>query len=222
MSALIATDETSRAIEARLAELTAFIGDDRAWRYELDGDPAEMDAAVTTEASYMEGKLYETVGELLGFFVDNVRRRVRPEELAEASPSRVIVFRFVEIDDCPRRFKGPFQAVVLDERLTFVGPADAFRSNFGGAPMIGEDLDRALMEARGETGPTQREAALAESLEALASSAKPRAAGGKPCRMCDGTGRGTCNLCHGKGCSACKSSGRSSYKCISCKGAGEK
>ncbi len=214
------------AIDGRLAALTEFVGDGRAWRFELSGDPTTMDAEVAREASYMKGSLYDTVEEFLGFIVHNVRRVSSPEELALASPERTIVFAFVDIEACPRRYTGAFQAVMLEGRLHFVGPAGDFKSNGGGASDIGSDLDKALMSARGETGPTERERRLAESLAAIAATSASRDAApeGRACRMCKSTGFNTCNACHGKGsgCNVCKGSGRSRSKCSSCGGVGTK
>lgn len=207
-----------------LEALGAFVGDGQPWKVELLGDEAEMDAAVAREASYMAGLLRETVGEFLGFIEGNVRRTASPEELAEASPARTIVFEFIELDDCPRPFKGAFQAVIRGQKLHFVGPADRFRSNAGGAAGIGEDLDKALQAARGEEGPSRREARLAEQLGQIAATSKGSGGGGKGgvCTMCKGRKFRTCTGCHGTGgnCSRCKGSGLSQAKCPSCDGLG--
>ncbi len=218
----IAAPDRLAGIALHLALLGELVGDGVPWRYELAEDAAVMDAAVTAEADYMQGKLLDTVGELLGFIHASISRTATPELLAEASPERTIVFEFVRIDDCPRRYLGAFQAVIKGPRLHFVGPAGDFKTNHGGVSRIGEDLERAVMVARGETGPTEREARLAESLAAIAATSKGAEPGSRTCTMCKGTGLNTCNACHGKGgsCNVCKGSGRSKATCSSCGGTG--
>ncbi len=180
-------DQLAR-IELQLAALQELAGDGVPWRYELAEDAAVMDAAVTAEADYMQGKLLATVEELLGFIHASVSRTATPELLVEASPTRTIVFEFVPLDDCPRRYLGAFQAVIKGPKLHFVGPACDFKTNHGGVSRIGEDLERAVMVVRGETGPTERETQLAASLAAIAATSKGAEPGGRTCMMCKARG----------------------------------
>jgi hypothetical protein len=218
------TADQTTGIERRLAALTMFVGDGVPWRFELAEDADAMDAAVTAEADYMKGQLLDTVEQLLGAIHACVERTTTPEILAAASADRTIVFEFAAIDDLPRRYLGSYQAVVKGGKLHFMGPAGDFKTNHGGWARIGEDVERAVMVARGETGLTEREARLAESLAAIAATSKGAEPGSRVCTMCKGTKLNTCNACHGKGsgCSVCKGSGRSRSKCSSCGGAGTK
>ena len=216
-------------IEQHLTALGDFVGDGQSWHFELAHPPAAMDAAVASEADYMQGKLFETIEQMLGFVSHNVRRDATPELLLQASPLRTIVFEFARIDDLPRRYLGAFQAVVRGSKLHFVGPGGDFKTNGAGASRIGSDIETAVMAARGDTGPTARETALAEALGAIAqtSSKGTNAAStssGKTCNMCKGRKFNTCNACHGKGgsCNVCRGSGLSRAKCSSCDGLGYK
>jgi hypothetical protein len=219
--------ERQSAIDAQLAELAAFVGDGAPWKVQLAASAASMDASVTSEASYMENLLFGTIVEFLEFINANVRRYATGELLAQASSARTIVFEFVDTDDCPRQYLGAFQAVVKGAKLHFVGPACDFKSNGGGAPNIGRDVENAVMAAAGDTGPTEREKKVAESLAAIAASSSKKSGGGgggKECRMCKGSGKRNCNHCHGKGgkCTPCGGSGFGRFNCITCGGAGSK
>ncbi|WP_144429588.1 hypothetical protein [Myxococcus hansupus] len=225
------SDGPTEAIDKHLAALGEFIGDGVKWRYAWATDAATMDAEVTSHSSDLKGTLLNTLEAFLGHIVDNVRSHSTPEDLAFAAPSRTLVFEFVDIDDCPRQYLGVFQAVIKGEQLYFVGPAMDFNT-WGSRGRLGRDLEKAVQAARGESGPTESERRLAESLAAIAGSSSGGGSNddgaaaasshtGKPCRACDGTGLGTCNGCHGKGgrCNYCQGSGRSKAKCPSCRGA---
>lgn len=225
----LAPGDHAAAIDAHLRALGDFVGDGLAWRYEWAANPASMDDEVARHASQLRGRLFETLDAMLGHLVGNLRRATKPEDLLTASPSRTLIFEFIDLDDCPRQYLGFFQAAIKGGRLHFVGPPTDFNT-WGAHVGIGRDLEKALQASRGETGPTEREQRLSEALAAIADSSSRggkgggEASAGKACRMCKGTGRGTCNACHGKGgsCNVCKGSGRSKARCPSCKGEGAK
>lgn len=220
-----ASTDRHAAIDAHLKALGDFVGDGVAWTYAWAADPAELDAAVTRERSELAGTLYDTLDEVLGHLVTNVKRDVTADDLLAASPARRLVFEFVDYDECPRQYLGSYQAVCKGDALHFVGPAVDWNT-WGPNRRIGSDVPKALQAKRGESGPTEKERQLAEALGAIAATSSKQSGGGdgtgKTCRMCGGTGRGTCNACHGKGCTRCDGSGYSKSKCMSCKGAGAK
>jgi hypothetical protein len=83
------------AIDAQFANLAAFVGDGKAWRFELAESAAKMDDALTSEASCMQDLLFTTVEEFLGFVNHNIRQNVSPEIMAKAASAhgRVSVCR---------------------------------------------------------------------------------------------------------------------------------
>jgi hypothetical protein len=229
--ALAANLESNQtAINEKLALLTEFVGDGVAWRFELAAPAAKMDKAVADNADWMVNCLFGTIVEFLDGINNSVRNTFTPELLASASASRTIVFEFVALDEMPRRFLGAMQAVCKGDKLHFLGVPANFFTGSAGWSRLGQDLDKAVQAKSGDSGPTEREKKLAESLGAIAASSSKTGGGGeagsggggawKPnadCRMCKGTGKRACNHCHGKGgsCKPCEGSGWSAkFKCI--------
>lgn len=233
--ALRANLEASQAgITEKLAALTDLVGDGAPWRFELADSAAKMDKAVAAEADWMVNQLFGTIVEFLDGIANSVRNADAAEMLASASPARTIVFEFVgSADDCPRRFLGAMQSVCKGDKLHFVGVAANFFTGSAGWGRIGGDIDKALQAKSGDSGPTEREKKLAESLGAIAASSSKKSGdddgGGEggggwksnpACNMCKGTGKRVCNHCSGKGggCKPCGGTGWSArFKCVSSK-----
>jgi len=211
-----------------LAEFAAFAGG-AAWKMEVLPSMRKMQDCCEAERPYMKGLLLEHLAYMLEHGIRNIKRTSSESSLAEAVPTRTIVFEIVDEDDMPRRMLGTLQAALKNGKLHFVGPVGYFYSGMAGASDIGNDFSDAIFAADSSaSGPSpaeQRQAKLNEQMGAIAgSSSRTGGAGGK-CNLCKGQGHRTCTLCHGKGCRGnvgCKGSGKANAKCTSCKGTGRK